>query len=63
MTIRGTQNQGIQRVKRSVVGTTINLVLAGADEANAIVTEKRESDTPAAFQSTTPGNEFNGTVV
>ena len=63
MTIRSTVNGGFLRVKRGVVGQGIELIHAGADEANAVNAEVRESDTPAAFQTTLPSNNFNGTVV
>ena len=63
MTIRGTVNGGFKRVKRSVQGESISLVLAGISEAAAVVTEAREIDTPATFQTATPGRKFNGTVV
>lgn len=63
MTIRSTVNGGFLRVKRGVTGEGIELVHAGVDEANAVNTELRESDTPPAFTTTLPGNNFNGTVV
>ena len=63
MTIRSTVNGGFLRVKRSVVSESLELVLAGVDEANAVNEELRESDVPPAFHTTLPGNDFNGTVV
>ena len=62
MTIRGTVNEGIKRVVRSVQGESLSLVLAGADEANAVTVDRREIDALAAFQTTTPGRKFNGTI-
>ena len=62
MSIRSTVNEGIQRVVRTGRGEGINLVLAGASEALAVLDEKRKVDTPEVFQTTTPASDFNGTV-
>jgi hypothetical protein len=44
---------------RTVKSETYELVLGGADEANAVNVEKREIDTPEVFQSTTPSSDNN----
>ena len=68
--IRGTKNEGISCVTKQVADPTANpgiagesyeTVIAGIDEANAVITEKRDIDARSAFQTTTPSDGFNGT--
>ena len=59
--IRSTQNEGLKTTARSVQGETYETVMAGASEGAAVTSEKREIDTPSAYQTTTPSNDFNGT--
>ena len=67
--IRSTQNESISSATKQVVDPTANpgiagesyeTVLAGIDEANAVITEARDIDARAAFQTTTPSAGFNG---
>ena len=67
--IRGTLNEGISCSAKDpavVAGSGVNgesyeLVLAGAAEATAVRTEKRDIDARATFQTATPSDSFNGT--
>ena len=65
MTIRSTTDSTSKRVKRDPKGTRegFETVLAGVDEANAVTIEQRGNATQAAFNTTNPSNDHNGTVV
>ena len=63
--IRSTKNGTILSNLKDRTGTpiqsaSIEHVLAGADEANAVVAEKRDIDARATYQTTTPSNGHNG---
>lgn len=66
MTIRGTVNQTIISTKKHHSaevgrGEARELVLAGATEGAAVMTEKRDNEARAAYQTATPSDHHNGT--
>jgi len=67
--IRGTHNEGISSLSKQlvspaantgIIGDGVELVLAGANEAAAVITEKRETEVKAAFQTAFTSNPFTG---
>lgn len=63
--IRSTVNEGIISASKLSLadvgrGESIELVLAGIDQASAINTEVKDIDARAAFQTQTPSNRHNG---
>ena len=65
MTIRSTKNASIISKQKQIHGKPMQgegreHVLAGASEAAAVGTEKRDIDDRAAYQSTTPSEAHNG---